>query len=110
MNGRGLFIASGMAGLVRALAQRARTTSGVADYPCSFLSSGVVTYGSSSKIAQYKAMVVLDPPPVQLMRVDYPKALWYREDIIPAVQRLPWVTSIFERRVYWPSALIIECV
>jgi len=104
MNGRMLFIASGMVGLVRALAQSARTTSGVADYPCSFLSSGVVRYGSNSKIAQYKAMVELNPPPVQLMRVDYPKALWYREDNVflrsrdyPGTQ---WGTSSFEWRVH----------
>ena len=40
--GRVLFTASGIAGIVRVLAQSAGTTSGVANCPCSFLSSGVV--------------------------------------------------------------------
>ena len=72
MNGRVLFTPSGLVGLVRLLAQSAPTTSGMAGYLCSFLSSGVVIYGSNSKITQDKALVELDPPSVQLMRVDYP--------------------------------------
>ena len=58
------------------LAQSARTTSGVAE--CSFLSSDV--YGSNSQTAQYKARIELEPPQVQLIRVEYPKTLLYRED------------------------------
>ena len=49
-------------------------------YPCSFVSLDDITYGPNNKTAQYKAVVELDPPPVQLMRVSYPKTLLYRED------------------------------
>ena len=40
--------------------------------------SGVVTYRSDSKTVQCK--VELDPSPVQVMRIDYPKTLLYGED------------------------------
>ena len=67
MNGLVLFISSGMVGLVRMLAAKRADHFGRGRL-CLFISlSGVVTYGSKSKTAQYKAMVELYPPPVQVM-------------------------------------------
>ena len=47
----------------------------------SFMSlSGVLIYGSDSKTPQCRAKVELHQPSVQLMRVDFPKTLLYREN------------------------------
>jgi len=45
--------------------------------------SGVVIHGSANEIEYYKAMVLLDAPPVQLMRVDYPQTFLCKEDTLP---------------------------